>query len=84
MNTDIAIIGAGPAGITAAYELAKAGVSVSVYEAAPAVGGLARTIDLWEQKVDVGPHRFFSTDSRVNSLWLEIVGHDYAGVLPEN
>jgi len=77
LNSDIAIIGAGPAGITAAYELAKAGVSVSVYEAAPAVGGLARTIDLWEQKVDVGPHRFFSTDSRVNSLWLEIVGHDY-------
>lgn len=77
MKESIAIIGAGPAGITAAYKLAIAGIAVSVYEAGPAVGGLARTIDLWEQKVDVGPHRFFSTDSRVNSLWLEVVGHDY-------
>ena len=77
MKETIAIIGAGPAGITAAYELAKADIAVSVYEAGPVVGGLARTIDLWDQKVDVGPHRFFSTDSRVNSLWLEVVGHDY-------
>jgi protoporphyrinogen oxidase len=77
LKETIAIIGAGPAGITAAYELAKADIAVSVYEAGPAVGGLARTIDLWDQKVDVGPHRFFSTDSRVNSLWLEVVGHDY-------
>jgi len=73
----VAVIGAGPAGITAAYELTKAGIPVVVYEAGPAVGGLARTISLWDQKVDVGPHRFFSTDHRVNSLWLEVVGRDY-------
>ena len=73
----VAVIGAGPAGITAAYQLAKAGVSVDVFEASPAVGGLARTIELWGQKVDLGPHRFFSSDPRVNHLWLEVIGDDY-------
>ena len=73
----VAVIGAGPAGITAAYELAKAGIEVEVYEAGPDVGGLAKTIDLWDQKVDIGPHRFFSNDTRVNKLWLEVVGRDY-------
>ncbi|HRE74892.1 MAG TPA: FAD-dependent oxidoreductase [Flavobacteriales bacterium] len=73
----VAVIGAGPAGITAAYELAKAGVEVHVYEAGPRVGGLAQTIELWGQKVDIGPHRFFSNDTRVNKLWLEVAGKDY-------
>ena len=73
----VAVIGAGPAGITAAYQLAKKGVEVHVFEAGNAVGGLARTIDLWGQRVDLGPHRFFSSDPRVNKLWLEIIGDDY-------
>ncbi len=73
----VAVIGAGPAGLTAAYELAKVGVPVDVYEAAPEVGGMSRTIELWGQLVDIGPHRFFSTDPRVNQLWLEVAGRDY-------
>lgn len=73
----VAVIGAGPAGITAAYELAKAGFEVEVFEASDKVGGLAKTIDLWGQKVDIGPHRFFSNDTRVNKLWLEVAGRDY-------
>ena len=73
----IAVIGAGPAGITAAYELAKAATQVTVFEAGPYVGGLARSFDLWGQRVDLGPHRFFSNDSRVNRLWLEVAGRDY-------
>src|ERR1041384_1500035 len=73
----VAIIGAGPAGITAAYELAKSLKDVDVYEAGPSVGGMSKTIELWNQKVDIGPHRFFSNDSRVNELWLEVVGDDY-------
>ncbi len=76
----VGIIGAGPAGITAAYQLAKKGVSVDVFEAGPAVGGLARTIERWGQRMDLGPHRFFSTDRRVNELWLEVVGSDYSMV----
>lgn len=72
-----AIIGAGPAGITAAYQLAKEGFEVDVYEASDAIGGMSRTIDLWNQKVDLGPHRFFSSDPRVNQVWLELVENDY-------
>jgi protoporphyrinogen oxidase len=74
----IAVIGAGPAGITVAYELAKASkVTVVVYEASQHLGGMARSFDLWGQRVDLGPHRFFSSDARVNRLWLEVIGSDY-------
>ncbi|HZZ79599.1 MAG TPA: FAD-dependent oxidoreductase [Gemmataceae bacterium] len=73
----VGIIGAGPAGITAAYQLSKGGAQVEVFEAGENVGGLSRTIDLWGQKVDLGPHRFFSQDKRVNDVWLEVVGSDY-------
>jgi protoporphyrinogen oxidase len=77
MNERVGVIGAGPAGMTAAYVLARDGVPVDVYEASDQVGGMARSIDLWNQRVDIGPHRFFSNDRRVNTLWLEIVGRDY-------
>jgi protoporphyrinogen oxidase len=73
----VAVIGAGPAGMTAAYELSKYGLHVEVFEGAPAVGGMSRTIDLWDQKVDLGSHRFFSSDLKVNTLWLEVVGSRY-------
>lgn len=73
----IAVIGAGPAGATAAYSLSKKGVKVDLFEASPFVGGMARSIDLWGQIVDIGPHRFFSSDPRVNTLWLEVMGKDY-------
>ena len=73
----VIVIGAGPAGMTAAYCLAKAGVPVVVYESSDKVGGLARSLDLWGQRVDLGPHRFFSNDPWVNGLWLEVVGKDY-------
>lgn len=73
----VAVIGAGPAGLTAAYVLAKKGVAVDVYEASPFVGGMARSIEMWGQTVDIGPHRFFSSDPRVNALWLDVIGTDY-------
>ncbi len=73
----IAIIGAGPAGITAAYQLSKKIKSIEVYEATESVGGLAKTIDLWNQRIDIGPHRFFSNDTRINELWLEVANGDY-------
>jgi protoporphyrinogen oxidase len=73
----VGIIGAGPAGMTAAYQLARSGVRVEVFEASPHVGGLARTLDLWGQRVDLGPHRFFSRDHRVNHVWHEVAAGDY-------
>jgi protoporphyrinogen oxidase len=77
----VAVLGAGPAGITAAYVLSKdPNVEVSVFEADSRVGGMAKTLDLWNQKVDIGPHRFFSSDPRVNSIWLEVLGKDYSMV----
>ena len=73
----VAVIGAGPAGLTAAYEIAKSGLDVDVYEASPYVGGMCRSFELWDQIVDLGPHRFFSSDPRVNRLWLEIADESY-------
>lgn len=78
----IAVIGAGPAGMTAAYELSKAipdgKISqLDLYEISPRVGGLSKSIELWNQTVDLGPHRFFSQDTRVNKLWLEVVENNY-------
>jgi len=76
----VGIIGAGPAGLACAYKLSKAGIKADVYEASGSVGGLARSFRLWNQTVDLGPHRFFSRDPRVNGLWLEVVGRDYSMV----
>ena len=74
------IIGAGPAGLTAAYQLSKATADVDVFEADGCVGGLSRSFKLWDQTVDLGPHRFFSQDRRVNEIWLEVARRDYAMV----
>jgi len=73
----VGVIGAGPAGLTSAYELAKQGIKVEVFERSNAVGGMAKSLKLWDQTVDLGPHRFFSTDPRVNAIWLEIAGDRY-------
>ncbi len=73
----VGIIGAGPAGITAAYVLSQAGTTVEVFEASDGVGGLSRTIELWGQKVDLGPHRFFSRDRRVCDLWMRPLAERY-------
>ncbi|MDR0538663.1 MAG: FAD-dependent oxidoreductase [Tannerellaceae bacterium] len=74
----IAIIGAGPAGLAAAYQLSKnVDNEVHVFESTNAPGGMCKSIRLWDTTVDIGPHRFFSYDTRVNNLWLEVVGKDY-------
>jgi protoporphyrinogen oxidase len=76
----VGVIGAGPAGLTAAHQLATRGIDVTVFEAGDRVGGMAGTIPLWGQLVDFGPHRFFSSDPRVNGIWLDVVGRDYSMV----
>ena len=72
----VAVIGAGPAGLAAAYKLQIAGVPVTLFEASPQVGGMAKSFELWGQIVDLGPHRFFSSDPRVNKFWLESVDNE--------
>lgn len=69
------VIGAGPAGLTAAYLLAKAGRRVTVLEADPRyVGGLSRTVEYRGYRFDIGGHRFFSKSGEIESLWTEILG----------
>lgn len=73
----VGIIGAGPAGLTCAIELKKKGVDVEVFEASPYIGGMARSFELWGQIVDLGPHRFFSMEERINTFWKEQVADEY-------
>lgn len=80
MAKKVAVIGAGPAGLTAAWQLVSKGCDVDLYESSDSVGGMARSFELWGQKVDVGPHRFFSKDRRINEFWLRFAGTDYAMV----
>src|SRR5512140_3841129 len=74
---DALIIGAGPAGLTAAYELGKLGRQATLLEADDQVGGLARTVDYRGYRFDIGGHRFFSKVPLINELWHEILGEDF-------
>ncbi|MDQ2867313.1 MAG: NAD(P)/FAD-dependent oxidoreductase [Verrucomicrobiota bacterium] len=77
MKSNVAIIGAGPAGLTAAYLLAKNEIGVTVLEADPVyVGGISRTATYKGFHFDIGGHRFFSKSKEVNELWHEILPHD--------
>jgi len=77
VKKSVIIIGAGPAGLTAAYELTKKGNKVTVIESTGSVGGMAKSFELFGQIVDCGPHRFFSSDKIVNDLFHEVVEDDY-------
>ena len=75
---DVAIIGAGPAGLTAAYLLTKKGYRVSVIEKdAHYVGGISRTVEVDGYRFDIGGHRFFSKSKEVVDLWNEILPDDF-------
>ncbi|HXJ81548.1 MAG TPA: NAD(P)/FAD-dependent oxidoreductase [Candidatus Methylomirabilis sp.] len=70
------VIGAGPAGLTAAYELTRLNLRPTVLEKSATVGGLARTENYKGFHFDMGGHRFFSKLEEVNKLWREILGDD--------
>ena len=77
-TVDVAIIGAGPAGLTAGYLLTKAGLSVAIIEKDPVyVGGISRTVAHEGYRFDIGGHRFFSKSQAVVDLWNEILPHDF-------
>ena len=72
MKKKVVIIGAGPAGLTAAYELRKRApkeYEVLVLEESGEIGGISRTVRYKKNRMDIGGHRFFSKDQRVMDWW---------------
>lgn len=73
----VAVIGAGPAGLTAAYTLIKEGIPVTVLEADPLyAGGISRTVEYKGFRFDIGGHRFFSKSKEIEDLWTELLPED--------
>lgn len=78
MNPQVVIVGAGPAGLTAAYELSRQGVASTVVERdATTVGGISRTATYKGFRFDIGGHRFFTKIPEVNQIWHEILQEDF-------
>jgi protoporphyrinogen oxidase len=73
----IVVIGAGPAGLTAALELAERGTPVLVVEANDRVGGLARTVEYKGFRFDIGGHRFFTKVPAIRERWRSMLGADF-------
>jgi protoporphyrinogen oxidase len=69
----VVVIGAGPAGLTAAYEIVKRGGKVVVLEASDVVGGISQTVERDGWRFDIGGHRFFTKVEEVEALWHEIL-----------
>jgi protoporphyrinogen oxidase len=76
MIESVTVIGAGPAGLTAAHELVRHGVRPILLEKADKVGGIARTECHDGFRFDIGGHRFFTKDQQVDRLWHEMLGDD--------
>ncbi len=76
----LVIIGAGPAGLTAAWENARHGGTAVVLERDDIVGGIARTVERGGYRFDIGGHRFFTKVREVEELWHEVLAHDFIRV----
>src|SRR4051794_6153429 len=77
-DAQVLVIGAGPAGLTAAYQLRKAGVpAIGIEQDAQHVGGISRTANYKDYLFDIGGHRFFSKSKEVVDLWDEILPDDF-------
>ena len=77
LKTDVVIIGAGPTGLTAAYQLSKVGKKTIVFEKGPLVGGIARTENYKGYGIDIGGHRFYTKVPEVEEMWHEVLGDDF-------
>ncbi len=80
MNNTTVIIGAGPAGLAAALECVRKGMRPAVLEQADKVGGIARTESYKNYDFDIGGHRFFTKNDKINELWREMLGNDFLKV----
>jgi protoporphyrinogen oxidase len=79
-RTQAAVIGAGPAGCSAARTLIRSNIACTIIDKLDVPGGLARTIKRGESRFDVGPHRFFTRQDEVLNLWREVLGNDLTSV----
>ncbi len=73
---DVIVIGAGPAGLTCAYELTRLGYRPLVLERNDRVGGLARTEEIDGYRFDIGGHRYHTQVAEVEALWRDLLGDD--------
>jgi len=73
----VVVIGAGPAGLAAAYALTARGHQPVILEKSDGVGGICRTHDYRGYLVDLGGHRFFTKFDEVQELWEEVLGDDF-------
>ncbi|HEY9654051.1 MAG TPA: NAD(P)-binding protein, partial [Crinalium sp.] len=76
----VVIIGGGPAGLTAGYELLKQGVQSIVFEQSDRVGGISRTETYKDYRFDIGGHRFFTKIEQVQDFWKEVLGDKFIKV----
>ncbi|NJM17450.1 MAG: NAD(P)/FAD-dependent oxidoreductase [Richelia sp. SM1_7_0] len=76
-NHPVVVIGAGPAGLTAAYHLVKHGIKPIVLEQSDTVGGISRTEKYKGYHFDIGGHRFFTKVQEVQDLWYEVLEQDF-------
>lgn len=76
----VVIIGGGPAGLTAGYELGKHGIKSVVLEQSDRVGGISRTETYKGYRFDIGGHRFFTKIGEVQKIWYEILGDEFIKV----
>ena len=72
-----AVLGAGPAGLTAAYVLALRGAQGAIFEADGTVGGIAKTVVYGDFRFDLGGHRFFTKLGPIQQLWEHVLGEDF-------
>ncbi len=79
-SSPVVIIGGGPAGLTAGYELMKHGINSVILEKANKVGGISRTETYKGYYFDIGGHRFFTKVGEVQAIWKEILGDDFIQV----
>src|SRR5215204_6529906 len=77
LRKPVAVLGGGPAGLTAGYLLARKGVPVIVFEAEDQVGGIAKTEVRDGYRFDLGGHRFFTKSHEVNDLWHEVMKEEF-------
>ena len=74
---NVIIVGGGPAGLAAGYELAQRGRKVVVLEKDTVVGGISKTVCHEGFRFDIGGHRFFTKIDRVNELWRQVLGDEF-------